>query len=60
MNRKTKNILKMIWIMVVTLFAVLQFYNVIQGNYFDIITTVLIFLIAILMFCLMYVINKND
>ena len=48
-----------LWIVILVLFLSLQVYNYLQGNYFDLLATVLIIIIGLLMLGVIFLIKKT-
>jgi len=48
-----------LWIVILVLFLSLQVYNYLQGNYFDLLTTALIIIIAFLMLGVIFLVKKT-
>ena len=48
-----------IWVVILVLFLSLQVYNYLQGNYFDLLTTALIIVIAFLMLGVIVLIRRD-
>ncbi|UCF65863.1 MAG: hypothetical protein JSW33_08560 [bacterium] len=55
-----KNVLaRSLWVVILVLFLSLQAYNYLKGNYFDLLTTALIILIAFLMLGVIVLIRRD-
>jgi len=55
-----KNVLaRVIWVVILVLFLSLQVYNYLRGNYFDLLTTALIIIIAFLMLGVIVLIRRD-
>ena len=47
------------WLVIIILFSILQVYNYMKGNYFDLLTTILVFLIFFLLLNVVYIIRTK-
>jgi len=54
-----KNFARIIWVIVISLFIILQFYNFYKGNFHDIIISLLTVIILLLMLWAYYLLNKK-
>ena len=55
-----KKIAQIIWIVIIISFSILQVYNYLKGNYFDLLTTILVFLIFFMLLVVIYLIRKRN
>ena len=54
-----KKLASFIWLIIIFLFICLEIYHVVVGNYYDLITSLLVVIILLSMFGVYYLIRKN-